>query len=162
MLSFPCLYTRGKQQASSAGHLATGLFLRLCAPFNLPYLTQHYLLHLANLCIITYSGCCLQMKAFMLLALLLLPTFFCLFCSLSCQLTLSLYARPLGFFLLLLPFQLELSYHLPLLPLVLTDCELASAIGNLVLRRPLLMGSLSFLFFLLQLNFAQHFYILCC
>lgn len=131
---------------------------------------QHY--HLLNLAKLYHHlfwvshDCCLQIKAFILLAFLLLPTLFCLFCSLSCQLVLSLYTSVLGFLFLLLSLhlQLELSHQVPLFPLLPTECELLSALGNFVFLwdfSPFVTSLISASLFLLELRFDQHLYLPC-
>lgn len=104
--------------------------------------------------------CCLQIKAFILLAFLLLPTHFCLFCSLFWQLVLSLYTRVLRFLfpLLCLPLRLEISHQLLLFPLLLTKCKLLSASGNLVFLRLVFIYEVSLI--LLRLSSDQHLYLL--
>lgn len=101
------------------------------SPFDIPYLMQYYLLDLAN-CIISYSGSLLtavsKLKLSFCFPFCCLPTLFCHFCTLSCQLFISLYSRVLWFLfpLLCLPLQLELSNQIPLFLLLLsvwaTEC----------------------------------------
>lgn len=116
-----------------------------------------------KLCIISYSGSLLtavsKLKLSFCFPFCCLPTLFCHFCTLSCQLFISLYSRVLWFLfpLLCLPLQLELSNQIPLFLLLV--CELLSVLGNLVFLWDFsqFVKCLVFDFlFLLEFSFDQH------
>lgn len=171
MFSFPWFYAWGKRQALNFPIFRWALhFFSTFTLFSIQFTLSDAALSPQS-CKTLYHHLfwvshhyCLQIKAFILLAFLLLPTLFCLFCSLSCQLLLFLYTRVLGFLFLLLclPLQLQLSHQVPLFPLLLREREPSSALGNLVFLwhfSPFAKSFISASLFLLKLSFDQHLYL---